>query len=441
MSHPNSDMLQKVLGQAQTLPAMYGKIDFSTPPERYVEGTDEGDLRADYAKFLSPNSKSPEIVEKIRTYTMLGDRVADPYAALMREYGFRNLIGMLVKACDEGVENVEDAPQELVALIQDMERIPDWLDMDLVNQGAKLERRTIAIASPWAIRGGLIATFMNKYAALPMALTGTLSDNLAAKRVKETATFFSISTLPGALERFGEGFKAAAMVRLMHSMVRVNAIRSGKWDSSVYGVPIPQVDQMPAGLVGSGIASIKALRSGRTSFTPEERAKIEFDRYRCFLLGLPEDLLADTPQGIVDIMAARQMSLRKAYDDTTCGELLRATMSAKLTTKDGFMSRLFERFEKSFAKFFFAKNFLNGDYEKAKEYGVTISTGDRLRALVVIVIILSQMKFNALLSKIPALAKIADNALIKRIETRLAGYGHAEFVTDASKYNAKHKSA
>lgn len=61
--------------------------------------------------------------------------------------------------------------------------------MGLVEQGAKLERRAIAIVSPWAIRGGLISNFMNKYAALPMALTGTLSEKLAAKHVKETATF------------------------------------------------------------------------------------------------------------------------------------------------------------------------------------------------------------------------------------------------------------
>ena len=32
---------------------------------------------------------------------------------------------------------------------------------------------------------------MNKYAALPMALTGTLSNDTAARRVNETATFFT----------------------------------------------------------------------------------------------------------------------------------------------------------------------------------------------------------------------------------------------------------
>ena len=37
----------------------------------------------------------------------------------------------------------------------------------------------------------------------------------------------------------------------MHSMVRANIMRSGKWDVGVYGIPIPQVDQMPAGLIGT----------------------------------------------------------------------------------------------------------------------------------------------------------------------------------------------
>ena len=84
--------------------------------------------------------------------------------------------------------------------------------------------------------------------SLPMALTGTLSSETAGRRVNETASFFATTVLPGALERHGEGFKAAAMVRLMHSMVRFNAIRSGRWDAKVYGVPIPQVDQMGAAL-------------------------------------------------------------------------------------------------------------------------------------------------------------------------------------------------
>ncbi len=156
-----------------------------------------------------------------------------------------------------------------------------------------------------------------------MALTGTLTNDTAAKRVNETATFFAVTTLPDALDRFGEGFKAAAMVRLMHSMVRVNALRSNSWDSAVYGVPIPQVDQMPAGLIPVFLLSYRMLREGRTEFTPSERAQVELARYRCFLLGLPEDILSDTAEGIVRFMNARNSTLRNGFDDATCGALVR----------------------------------------------------------------------------------------------------------------------
>ncbi len=62
----------------------------------------------------------------------------------------------------------------------------------------------MATATPLAIRGAFLATFLNKYAALPMTMTGTLSDAAAAKRVFETASFFTATTMPGALDRYGK---------------------------------------------------------------------------------------------------------------------------------------------------------------------------------------------------------------------------------------------
>lgn len=79
-------------------------------------------------------------------------------------------------------------------------------------------------------------------------------------------------------------------------MARFNALRrSEQWDTAVYGIPIPQVDQMPAGLIPIFLLAFKLVKSGRTEFTREERARAELARYRCYLLGLPEDLLADRP--------------------------------------------------------------------------------------------------------------------------------------------------
>ena len=388
----------------------------------------KGKTRAEYLA-------DTELVARIREYSMLGDITGDAFAALIPQYGFRRLVDMLIEACDKGVEVVEGAPAELVALITEMERIPDWLDMRLVEQGAKAERNSAANISPFAIRGAFIATFLNKYSALPMALTGTLSHATAAKRVKETATFFTTTVLPGALKRFGPGFKAAAMVRLMHSMVRVNVLsRPGMWDSKVYGIPIPQLDQMPAGLIPIYFMSEKVLGQGRTTFTPEERAKVELARYRCYLLGLPEDLLADNPTDIVRIWCTRSATLRYEYDDAICGGLLRATMEAELSKDRSLPGRVFRRLERSFSRVFFVNTFLKGDEAAAAQVGVPLDGRDKALYAATMAAILGQTLGHKIASRLPVIGEVADQMLVSRLRRQLADYGHAEFTTDAMKY-------
>lgn len=426
----------KVRSQADLLPALYGQIDFDTPPERFADGPeDRTELSEVKGKTRAEYLADTELVARIREYSMLGDITGDAFAALIPQYGFRRLVDMLIEACDKGVEVVEGAPAELVALITEMERIPDWLDMRLVEQGAKAERNSAANISPFAIRGAFIATFLNKYSALPMALTGTLSHATAAKRVKETATFFTTTVLPGALKRFGPGFKAAAMVRLMHSMVRVNVLsRPGMWDSKVYGIPIPQLDQMPAGLIPIYFMSEKVLGQGRTTFTPEERAKVELARYRCYLLGLPEDLLADNPTDIVRIWCTRSATLRYEYDDAICGGLLRATMEAELSKDRSLPGRVFRRLERSFSRVFFVNTFLKGDEAAAAQVGVPLDGRDKALYAATMAAILGQTLGHKIASRLPVIGEVADQMLVSRLRRQLADYGHAEFTTDAAKY-------
>ena len=421
----------RVASQKTLLPELYGGIDFDRLPERWTEDASQA-----IVKDRAPGgvAMTDYELELVRAYTMLGDVVADAYAALMPEIPFRRLIDMLQAACAHGVENVDGAPPELVAFIRDMERIPDWVDMDMVREGARLDLNATANISPFAIRGAFIATFLNKYSALPMAMTGTLSNQTAARRVRETAHFFACTVLPGALDRYGEGFKAAAMVRLMHSMVRVNVMRSGRWDATVYGMPIPQVDQMPAGLIPIFLLAFRMLREGRREFTPGERAQVELARYRCFLLGLPEDLLADTPEGIVRMMTARNTTLRESFDDEVCGSLIRATLSAYLPQDDSYASQLHDQVERRFAKLIFVQHFLGGDRSLAAKMGIPIGVDDVVIGGLVGAGIALQVKAFEIAEQIPGVRDVASWILERRVEQLIAGLGHARFTTDASKY-------
>src|SRR6202451_44562 len=374
MNYPTTELTALLATEAAQIPSMYGRTDFSITPERFtVEPDAVSELGPEFSQRRPKLLANEELVARIKAYTMHGDPVADAYAALIPKYGFHRLAMMLEEACDRGLENVPSAPPELVQFIRAMEQFPGWLDPKLIEEGARIERNAYAHMAPFVIRGGFIGTFMNKYTALPMALTGALSSKTAAHRVHETATFFTSTVMPGALDRYGAGFKAAAMVRLMHSMVRFNILHRGDhWDVKTYGIPIPQVDQMPVGLAPIFPIALKALRKGRTTFTPAERARVELAHYRCFLLGLPDELVPDTPARVVDILLTRHATLRKEFDDT-CGGLVRATMTADLTLDRSLRGRFYTWLERGFAKTFFVKKYMHGDRHAAAKVGVPVA--------------------------------------------------------------------
>lgn len=424
-------------------PVMYGKVDFSRLPERFTQQPgDASSLPARLADKRAQLLENRERVALLRAYTMLGDNVADAYVALLPEYGARQLIAMLQQACAQGVERVPNAPPELVAFIREMERMPAWLDRSLIEAGARAQRSAHAHVTPYAIRGAFFATFMNKYSALPMAITGALTSTTAARRVKETATFFTTSVLPGALERHGEGFAAAAMVRMMHSMVRFNVLtRRNDWNVTTHGIPIPQVDQMPAGLINVFLLAHQVLRQGRSSFTRQERAIVELSRYRCFLLGLPEELLADTPREITDLMLTRAATLRDGFEDETCGVLVRATMAAQLSNDTSLLGRVDANMERGFAKLFFLRNFVDNDRRAAAEVGIDVGAADYAWAATAAVWIVSHMVAYDLAARVPVLRDLADKRLVFKLRRQLARYGHAEYMTHGERYRPEAQPA
>lgn len=429
------ELAQRVRSQRDTQPNLYGDIDFSCQPYRLATEPDAETTLPAWVADRTPFLADHRVVELISTATMLGDVAADPYAALMATRSVTDLIGMLKTACRQGIDAVPDAPPELASFIAAMEATPDWVDFDLVEQGARRARLSAALVSPFVTRGAFIATFTNTYAALPMALTGALSGRRAARRVNETTSFFAVTTLPGALDRYGPGFEAAAMVRLMHSMVRYNALkRSDRWDVAIYGIPVPQVDQMPAGLISMYILAMTVRRSGRTEFSHEERAMVEHTRYRNYLMGLPEELLPETPDEIIHLVHARGAMLRAGFDDATCGELLRATMDAYLRPGTTLFDRIAESVETSYSTAGFIRFYCNGDRAAAEAMGLKIGVADLVRIGLTAPFIVGRFAIIARAGRVRAMRPFIDRYLIKLVKRRLATYGKPEFTTDAIHY-------
>ncbi|MEE2730332.1 MAG: oxygenase MpaB family protein [Pseudomonadota bacterium] len=440
-----TDSIQlKVANQRKLIPTLYGDVDMSIVPYRFAGSVlDQSLLPASQSDRRIKILRDLDRVERFSAYTMLGDTVSDAYAALLPSYGFRRLIDMLITACDKGIAAVPNAPPELNRFMDELAHVPDWLDLDLVEEGARYTRIHMAIQVPFVIRGVFIATFTNQYSGLPMALTGTLAGQSAARRMQETANFFTTACLPGALQRYGMGFKSAAMVRLMHSMVRFNLLtRSKRWDVNVYGIPIPQIDQMPAGMVPALLLAAKAIRRRSKSFTSRERAVVELCRYQSYLLGLPQELLPATPAGILDVITTYYGTLRDGYDDATCGALARATMAAYRPSDRHLRSRLYNSFECSFSRVYFERLFPGkGRISIAKRMGIESTPMDYLKFSLTALYLAPQVAFHSIASRLPLLAPMADNMLIRRIHRLLMDYGHARYTTDAAAYTDGHNKA
>src|SRR5690242_15082893 len=107
------DLAKRVRSQRTRLPGLYGDVDFSKQPHRLaLDPGDESSLPgwvADRDELLDDE----RTVELMSTATMLGDVVADAYAALMESQSFKGLIDMLQRACREGIDAVPEAPPEL----------------------------------------------------------------------------------------------------------------------------------------------------------------------------------------------------------------------------------------------------------------------------------------------------------------------------------------
>jgi hypothetical protein len=191
---------------------------------------------------------------------------------------------------------------------------------------------------------------------------------------------------------------------------------------------------MPAGLIGVFLMAADVLRKGRTEFTEDERARVELSRYRCFLLGLPENLLGESPTEIVDLLTARHVSLREGYDDETCGALVRGTMAADLFDTSSIRGRVHSWLENGFSRFVLIKSFLGGDADRAAEIGITFDTKEKVAAAAALATITAKTLFYRLGLRLPGVAGAVDRRLNARLAHLLDTYGHADFVTDADRY-------
>lgn len=234
------------------------------------------------------------------SFYMRGDPLADDlvlaFEALPPGEGQR----MFEQALEHGIDTVASPPPALVALFRQIDDVPAWVDWDRMHNGARAYMRPGFFGGLTLSAVGLLTGYHSHAATKALAFTGRL-DQMAQRRLAETALFVLQVFQIDALRRFGPGLKTAVRVRLIHAQIRRHLMRSPAWRSEEWGLPINNAD-MAATNVAFSIGMLSSVRQLGFRFTTDEADDVMLLwRYSGYLSGVDVGLLATSDRDAMEL--------------------------------------------------------------------------------------------------------------------------------------------
>ncbi len=222
-----------------------------------------------------------------------GDPLADDVAHWMHQAGMGPARAMLERAIEHGLAAVPDAPPALRRYIEAVERMPDWVDPALLDQGARFIQSTAQHGMLVLRDAGLMAGYQAGAINQTLVMTGALKKG-PQRRVAETTSWWIDCTRDGGMQRHAPGFKTTLRVRVMHALVRLSVAKRPEWDAARLGLPVNQVD-MQATYLGFSVVHLLALKGTGVVVTPgDAHAMMHLWRYIGWVMGVEDELLYET---------------------------------------------------------------------------------------------------------------------------------------------------
>jgi hypothetical protein len=201
--------------------------------------------------------------------------------------GYERGRALFEQALTQGIDTLEDPPQEFVELFEHLDQLPAQFDLDAAERG-----RMLAMSSTWAattiIRGwAFYETAMTGDISAATGATGRFADD-GPRRFIETARVFAEFTLPDIFDRQSEAFQDVVRVRLMHALASRGLRR--KWGDDVYlkfGEPIPVTSLLGFGS-GMLLGRLVDHAFGRKLTSQQLEDLAEYSTFSGRLWGAPE---------------------------------------------------------------------------------------------------------------------------------------------------------
>lgn len=243
-----------------------------------------------------------EVIARVLDRLWDGDSLMDEVALMFKRLPSGQGRKLFEQALENGIETLDNPPEELIVLFKQLDRIPEWLDWERFNNGALVAANITAAGKASGMFLNTLLTIQGGLVGAAVGATGRMQRD-ALQRARESAEFWRHLPAPGAMERFGIAFKTTVRVRLMHSQARLMLLK--KWGQEWYqlhGNPIPN-SGLVAGIPTFGIANMMWDMYYGKKYSRQNMEDIHlFWSYIGYVLGADEDILPKTPEEGISIL-------------------------------------------------------------------------------------------------------------------------------------------
>ena len=222
-------------------------------------------------------------------YFWQGDEYMVGVVDAFERIGYQQGRALFEQALTQGIDTLEDPPQEFVDLFEHLDQLPGQFDLEAAERG-RMAAMSSTMAATTIIRGwAFYETAMTGDISAATGATGRFADD-GPRRFIETARVFAEFTLPDIFDRWSEAFQDVVRVRLMHALASRGVRR--KWGDDVYlkfGEPIPVTSLLG---FGSGMLLSRLIDHafGRKLTRQQLEDLAEYSSFSGRLWGAPERL-------------------------------------------------------------------------------------------------------------------------------------------------------
>ena len=257
-----------------------GGDEFMQVPSFYVDG------------YKKATAVDPVLADAYIRNTLVGDPLADAAMAALADFSQADSHRLIEAGMNGDEEKLREAPDALRVFFRELDRPPPFeYDPKKAAVGARAFYKYSDLFFVGLVLDSLV-TGLSEDLAKAFYITGRTAGNL--RRVRQNTRQLVEITLPGGMDRQGDGWKLTVRIRMIHAQVRRMLLDSDEWDVPSEGLPLHMAHMALASTGFSAILLESARKMGVPLTEEESEGFMHIWHYVTWLLGVPEELLYRT---------------------------------------------------------------------------------------------------------------------------------------------------